>query len=39
MEGTDAGAPWFLAATAAAVLPALALLAVRLSAPSPIPQP
>ena len=39
MEGTDAGAPWFLAATAAAVLPALALLAVRLSAPSPVPQP
>ena len=32
MEGTDAGAPWFLAAAAAAVLPAFALLAVRLGA-------
>jgi methionine sulfoxide reductase heme-binding subunit len=28
-EGTDAGATWFLAATAIAVVPALALLAVR----------
>jgi sulfoxide reductase heme-binding subunit YedZ len=29
-EGTDAGAAWFLLATAAVVLPALALLAVRM---------
>jgi sulfoxide reductase heme-binding subunit YedZ len=30
-EGTDAGSLWFLAATAAAALPALGLLAARLS--------
>ena len=30
-EGTDAGAAWFLAAAAAVVLPAGALLAVRLA--------
>jgi sulfoxide reductase heme-binding subunit YedZ len=30
-EGTDAGAPWFLAATAATALPAAALLTARLS--------
>ena len=39
MEGTDAGTAWFLATTAAVVLPAFALLTVRLSAaPSPAPQ-
>ena len=29
MEGTDAGAPWFLLTVAAAVLPPFALLAAR----------
>ncbi len=39
MEGTDAGTPWFLATTAAVVLPALVLLAARLSAqPTPAAQ-
>jgi sulfoxide reductase heme-binding subunit YedZ len=39
-EGTDAGAGWFLAAVAAAVIPAGALLAARLSeSPAPAPQP
>ena len=39
MEGTDAGTPWFLATTAAVVLPAFALLAARLSAqPTPAAQ-
>jgi sulfoxide reductase heme-binding subunit YedZ len=32
-EGTDAGAAWFLVTAAAAVIPAWALLAVRLAAP------
>jgi methionine sulfoxide reductase heme-binding subunit len=37
MEGTDAGTAWFLIATAAAVLPACALLTARL-ARTPTPQ-
>jgi len=36
-EGTDAGTSWFLVATAIAVLPALALLAVRHLGASPAP--
>src|SRR3954470_9364556 len=36
-EGTDAGRTWFLVATAIAVLPALALLAVRHLGASPAP--
>jgi sulfoxide reductase heme-binding subunit YedZ len=35
MEGTDSGTAWFLAAAIAAVLPAGALLAVRLAAEPP----
>ena len=38
-EGTDAGTWWFLASTALVVGPALALLAVRLSAAAPAPRP
>jgi sulfoxide reductase heme-binding subunit YedZ len=34
-EGTDAGEAWFLASAAVVVLPALALLAVRLNPPKP----
>jgi len=38
-EGTDAGAAWFLVTAAAAVIPACALLMVRLAAePAPAPQ-
>lgn len=37
-EGTDAGAAWFLVTAAAAVMPGLALLAVRLSRPSAAPR-
>lgn len=39
-EGTDAGEPWFLISVAAVSLPALGLLAARLSqrAPSSLPQ-
>lgn len=40
MEGTDAGAAWFLVTAAAVVLPAAALLTVRLAqtaAPAPAP--
>src|SRR3954463_5743192 len=36
-EGSDAGTSWFLVATAIAVLPALALLAVRHLSASPAP--
>jgi sulfoxide reductase heme-binding subunit YedZ len=39
MEGTDAGTAWFLIATAAAVLPAGALLTARLAGPSATAQP
>ena len=35
-QGTDAGAPWFLLAVAAAVIPGLVLLAMRLT-PRPVP--
>jgi methionine sulfoxide reductase heme-binding subunit len=39
-EGTDAGAGWFLVTVAAVVIPAAALLTVRLSeSPAPAPQP
>jgi sulfoxide reductase heme-binding subunit YedZ len=40
-EGSDAGEPWFLISVAAVTLPALGLLAARLSqrAPSALPQP
>jgi sulfoxide reductase heme-binding subunit YedZ len=37
-EGTDAGAAWFLLTAAVAVIPALALLAVRLSRPMAAPR-
>jgi len=38
-EGTDAGAAWFLVTAAAAVIPACALLIVRMAAePAPAPQ-
>ena len=37
-QGTDAGAAWFLLTTAAVVLPALALLAVRPSRPPAAPR-
>ena len=37
MEGTDAGTAWFLATAAAVVLPAFALLAVRLARAQPRP--
>jgi sulfoxide reductase heme-binding subunit YedZ len=37
-EGTDAGAAWFLVAAGAAVLPAAALLVVRLSKSAPRAQ-
>src|SRR3954469_8817362 len=37
-QGTDAGAAWFLVSTGLVVLPALALLAIRLSKrPDPVP--
>jgi sulfoxide reductase heme-binding subunit YedZ len=36
-EGTDAGQAWFLAMTAVVVIPALALLVVRMSPPRPAP--
>ena len=40
-EGSDAGEPWFLISVAAVTVPALGLLAARLSqrAPSALPQP
>jgi methionine sulfoxide reductase heme-binding subunit len=38
-EGTDAGATWFLAATAIVVVPALALLVVRHLGPASAPRP
>lgn len=38
-EGTDAGQPWFLAMIGIVVIPALALLALRLSGPSRPPAP
>ena len=37
-EGTDAGAAWFLLTAAAAVIPAAALLVVRLSRPRAAPS-
>jgi sulfoxide reductase heme-binding subunit YedZ len=37
-EGTDAGQLWFLVATAIVVLPAAALLVVRLSPRRPAPR-
>jgi methionine sulfoxide reductase heme-binding subunit len=37
-EGTDAGQAWFLAMTAIAVVPAIALLLVRWLSPSAVPQ-
>ena len=37
-EGTDAGKLWFLVATGIVVLPAGALLAIRMSDPRPAPR-
>jgi len=38
-EGTDAGKLWFLVATGIVVLPAAALLVIRMSARRPAPAP